>query len=422
MKPMIDPGKVLTGRRAVNILRGLLIVALMAMILIPGIGIGKAQSGRRPQKTGGVPSSNPGERQRDTPPADKEPAEKPADKPIADTTPTPISDDGTIRLDTSLVNIPVSVLDRNGRFIPDLQKRDFRLYEDNTEQQIDSLQTIETPFNVILLIDTSGSTRFRLDEIQMAATAFIGQLRSEDRVMVISFAGRYKVECHFTTDRQELREAINQTRTGGGTALYNAVEFALTQLEKLDGRKAMVLFTDGVDNLSRKATAVSTIAAAEESGALVYPISYDTEDSMLGPGSRGGRGGRAGGGMPPIFGPRWPSPMPGGGRRRWPISSARLFQWPRSPFPQGGGGSAGDYRRGVAYLQELADVSGGRLYHAESIASISGAFSRIAEELRHQYSIGYYPSNTETSNRFRAVRVKVTSPDYVVRARRGYRR
>jgi Ca-activated chloride channel homolog len=369
-----------------------------------------AQSGRRPVfrpvPTSPVPNPPP-----------RESVDN--DRPLADTTPVQVDEAGTIKLDTSLVTIPVTVTDRQGRFVSDLRKQNFRLYEDNVEQQIDGFQTIDVPFNVVLMIDTSGSTRFRLEDIQEAAVSFVNQLKREDRVMVVSFAQRYRIECPFTDDRQELHEAIYRTRTGGGTKLYEAVDFVIDQLEQVEGRKAVVLFTDGVDTSSRQASAASTVTRAEESGVLFYPLSYDTSDiqgNQRRPGQRTG--------VPPIYIPNgtgWPFPG-GNGRRRWPVNSSGVANW-NTQWPRGGGmpGQNGRYNDGYQYLTELAEVTGGRLSAAGSLSSIASGFQLIAEELRQQYALSYYPSNTQQNGAWRQIRVRIDRNEYVVRARKGYR-
>ena len=134
-----------------------------------------------------------------------------------------------IRVDTTLVTIPVSVMDREGRYIPNLNKDDFRLWEDGVEQKIGFFQSVDKPFSVVLMIDTSGSTRFRLEEIQDAAITFVNQLRSDDRVMVISFDDKLHLLSDFTSDRNQMRSAIQRTHPGAGTALYDAVDVVVVR-------------------------------------------------------------------------------------------------------------------------------------------------------------------------------------------------
>src|SRR6185436_18298865 len=196
-----------------------------------------------------------------------------------------------IRFDTALVTVPVSVMDRYGRYVPLLHREQFRITENGVEQKIAYFATTDAPFSVVLLIDTSGSTQWRLDDIQEAAINFVGKLKPTDSVMVMSFDDRIKVECKATTDRGVIEKAIRHTRTGGGTRLYDAVEDILKkQLATIPGRKAVVLFTDGVDTTSYRASYDSTIRMAEESDAPIYSVDYDT--SGMGGGVMGGGTGR----------------------------------------------------------------------------------------------------------------------------------
>jgi VWFA-related protein len=303
-----------------------------------------------------------------------------------------------IRFDTSLVTVPVTVLDRNGRYVPQLRRESFRIYENGQEQKITYFATTDSPFSVVLLIDTSGSTQWRLDDIQDAAINFVGKLKPSDSVMVMSFDDRIKVECKATTDRDVITKAIRRTRTGGGTRLYDAVEDILKkQLKTIPGRKAVVLFTDGVDTTSHRATYETTLRLAEESDAPIYSVDYDTSGmggvggGVHAPGLPTGRGG--------IFG--IPLPRPG-------IPGTTT------------GGNPGDYRRAVAYLKALSNSTGGRFYSGDSLFGIAQAFTWIAEELGRQYSLGYYPAKSGTAGERREIKVKTTDAGLVVKARDSY--
>ena len=388
----------------------------VAILLVAGLvwamsSSSSAQSGRKAQPP---PSS-----QTDKQSAKDPEKERSSTRPLADNTPVVVDETGTIKMDTSLVTIPVSVLDRDGKFIPFLKKRDFRIYEDGVEQDIENLNSVETPFHVVLMLDTSQSTMFKMEDIQDAAYAFVKQLRRDDQVMVMSFDSKVRFHCDFTTNHDEMRQAIYETRTGGSTKLYEAVDKVVDRLETIEGRKAIVLFTDGVDTSSRRANFLNTIVKVEESGALVYPIKYDTEGYQNGGGIQG----------PPSNPWPWPDPSPRG-RRRWPFIGQlspqwqspqwRFSQWP-GRAPSTVGGSSDEYRRAARYLQELADRSGGRLHDADTIGNLSQAFSNIADELRHQYSISYYPSNAKKDGTYRRVKVRVEKTGAVIRAREGYR-
>ena len=163
-----------------------------------------------------------------------------------------IDDTDVIEVATEIVTFPVKVLDRKGRFVPGLQKENFKVFEDKTEQEIAFFNNEQQPFTVALVLDMSYSATFKIDEIQAAAIAFIDQLRKDDKIMVVSFNEEVIVLTEPTSDRQKIYSAIRQTRVGSGTSLYEAVDFVVNQrLKKINGRKAIVLFTDGVDTTSQ---------------------------------------------------------------------------------------------------------------------------------------------------------------------------
>lgn len=332
-------------------------------------------------------------------------------RPTASATPPPQpmgDSDEEIRVETNLVTMPVSVLDRDGRFVSGLQQRDFQIMENGVAQKIEYFQSVEQPFTVILMIDVSPSTQFRMNEIHTAAIAFVNQLRASDRVMVIAFDESVRVLSEPTNNRNQLRNAITMAEFGDGTSLYEAVDQALNrELAKIPGRKAVVLFTDGVDTTSRRANYQTTVADVEETEALIYPIRYNTQ--------RDGFGG--GGGMG----------YPGGNRRRrgggnWGGIVGIILggQIPPGMGGGGGGGSAGEYETGNRYLDELATKSGGRKFDADSTYDLDTAFAGIAEELRRQYSVGYYPETVGQKGERRQIKVRVSRPNLVVRAKTSY--
>lgn len=317
-----------------------------------------------------------------------------------------------IKVDTTLVTLPVSVMDRDGRYVPNLRKEDFRLWEDGTEQQVAFFSSVDKPFSVVLMIDTSGSTRMRLEAIQDAAIAFTNQLRSDDRVMIVSFDDQIRVLSQFTSDRGRLRDAIRRTEPGDGTKLYDAVDLVMNQhLSNVSGRKAIVLFTDGVDTTSRHASYASTVRDAEELDALVYPVQYDTYMDM----SRGGGGGGwPGGGRMPTSPIDILGQILGGGNRRGGGGG-----WPGN---RGGGPGTSRQEYDIAnrYLHDLADKTGARLYEADFNQNLSTVFGNVAEELRRQYSLGYYPKRPAQAGERRQIRVRVNQPNLAVRTRDSY--
>jgi VWFA-related protein len=248
------------------------------------------------------------------------------------------------------------------------------------------------------MLDTSPSTQFQLGEIQNAAISFINQLRVDDKVMVVEFNEDVKILAEFTTDRAKLERAIFRANTDSGTSLYDAVDMVINKhLNRTSGRKAIVLFTDGVDTTSDKASYESNVMDAQELDALIYPVQYNTAGAMgqvvqiptapidvLGQilggvfgGRRRNRGGGGGGG--------------GGGQPR--------------------GTSRGDYAVGDRYLEELANNTGGRQYNADTLQNMSYAFANVAEELRRQYTIGYYPKRTPEAGQRRMIKVRAKQPN-----------
>jgi VWFA-related protein len=287
-----------------------------------------------------------------------------------------------VRVDTNLVSIPVAVMDRGGKYITDLRREDFRIYENGVEQQVAFFAPVEQPFTVVLLIDTSPSTRFRLKDIQDAAIAFIDQLRPEDRAVGVTFNSELHVLNRMMRDREGLRKAIRNISTAPGTYLYATVDVILNRLfRRIPGRKALVLFTDGVDNLfiptpdaQRRATFKSNLRDAEESGVLVFPVQYNTLEDMR-----------------------------------------VMYQ---ENYPEG---LRQDYEVASKYLLGLAEKTGGRHYKADSLEALKQSFASIADELRRQYSLGYYPKETQKrAGQERKIKVKVNRANVVVKAKESY--
>ena len=182
----------------------------------------------------------------------------------------------TLKTDTNLVTVPVIATAVGGLYITDLRKDEFAIAEDGVAHNIAFFGKVAAPFHVILMLDTSASTRDRLRQIQNAAYAFVQQLQPADRVKVISFDNKVRDLNEFTSNRETLLTAINSTRPGEGTKVYDAVELALNTVRRINGRKAIVIFTDGMDWHSDTATFDGTLRNLDEEGVIVYPIRYDT--------------------------------------------------------------------------------------------------------------------------------------------------
>ena len=343
---------------------------------------------------------------------------KPSTAPTSQPSTSAKSDDENevVKVETNLVTMPVSVLDRDGRFIAGLQQRDFKIFENGVEQKVGYFQSVEQPFTVILMIDVSPSTQWQIEDIQNAADTFVDQLRPDDRVMVMAFDERVHILSNVTNDRYQLHNAIHRTRFGDGTSLYEAVDHVLGQeLSQIQGRKAVVLFTDGVDTTSRSADFQSTVKEAEEAEALFYTIRFDTSRDMNPYGGGGGRGyppgGQRGGSV--TWGDIIGSIIAGGGSGLPPPVYGRRGG-------RGAGNSPEEYETGKKYLNALALETGGREFEADSLTNLSTAFAGIAEELRRQYSIGYYPDKVGQAGERRSISIRVNRPNVVVRAKNTY--
>lgn len=182
----------------------------------------------------------------------------------------------TLKIDTDLVTVPVIATDTGGLYIADLRQEEFTIAEDGVPQQIAFFGKVAAPFHVVLMLDTSSSTKDKLRQIQNAAFTFVQQLQPGDRVKIISFDDKIRDLNEFTSDREVLRTAINGTRSGEGTKVYDAMDLALNTVRKIRGRKAIVIFTDGMDWHSDSATYEGNVRFLDEEGVIVYPIRYDT--------------------------------------------------------------------------------------------------------------------------------------------------
>src|SRR5437588_3130695 len=291
------------------------------------------------------------------------------------------TDEGSVvRVNTSLITVPAMVMDRNGRYIANLRKEDFRIYEDGVEQKISYFASVEKPFTVALMLDVSGSTQFELAQIRDAANTFVGRLRLNDRMLAISFDG----QIHLLTEPNDVatirRSKLHIPSVTDGTVLYDAVEFALKRMAQIPGRKAIVLMTDGVDQNSQ-ASLKSTLADIAEQDVLIYTVQYNT--------------------LPQL--PQRLSSIKNEKARR--KVQARLMQ---------------GYAVSEPYLRSLADKTGGRFYRADDLREVGPAFEAIMTELGVQYSLGYYPKENSSTGAQRAIKVRVRYPNMVVRARDSY--
>ena len=376
-------------------------VLLCSMIICLSSAFNFAQARRTQMPADTAVKANKREPKADEPtPATAPPTNE--TEPVNDGQPA-VEDPDAINIDTELVAIPFKVTDRKGKFVGGLTQENFQVEEDRIGQEIAYFTNEEQPFTVALVLDMSYSTTFKIAEIQSAALNFINQLRPADKVMVVSFDEEVHFLCNPTNDRRILQSAIRSTKIASGTSLYEAVNLVLNEkFNRIKGRKAIVLFTDGVDTTSRRANDLSNLSDALELDALIFPIQYDTFADV-----------QAIKNKPVIVPPTQPSPIPSSNKSPFPF-----------PIPTSGVGSQGtsaeDYRRADEYLNEMANRTNGRIYKADSTVNLALAFSNIANELRQYYSLGYYPKDAAKIGKKRKIKVRVNRQDLVVRARDGY--
>lgn len=364
-----------------------LLVSLLVFISLADIG--SAQSGRVRPKSKPAPEStnNPTSTTNNTDNTSSNSTDNAPQPKVIRADPSELSDDdATLKIDATLVTIPTVVSDRNGRYVPFLKPEDFRVFEDGIAQEVSLLSSEKVPFKVALVMDTSGSIADSMEIIQRSAINFVRELRENDEVMVIEFNSRVNVLNEFTTDRNKIRHSINTTRAGGGTRLYDALYLAAKKIKPQEGRKAIILLTDGEDTGSDESER-NTIEAVLESGALNYVIQFPASDV-------GTFGSSPGLGMPPTF------PGGGGGRR---------------------GGGPGRYPDTV-FLRDLVRETGGDTYYAGGRNGLPDIWHRIAEELRYVYIVGYYPSNPIENGGYRKVNIQLKDNSAgAIRFKRGYK-
>lgn len=372
--------------------------SLFSLLLIVSISlVSFPQSGRKVQREVAPPES------KSAPVSEAKQIVAPVDK-AAET-----SAENTIKVNTTLIPVPVTVTDGSGRYVPFLKQKDFVIYEDGIRQDVAHFSDDWVPFHIVLMLDTSDSNKHAKQSILYSATKFVEGLRPNDRVMVATFDGNNKNLCEFTNDHNVVREAIQQAskdrflrvNSSLNTRLHNVLKQNLAPIE---GRKAIVLFTDGMDReaftcapsrdaVMREEAEVRlpdrTFHLVEENDVMIYPIVFNEAP------------------LPQ----RVATPWPGSGRIMFPGS--RGIGLPDRLIVLGSE-SRND-------LRKLADFSAGRYFNADSMTDVQKAFKDIAEDLGHQYTLGYYPSRPLQPGQFHHLSVSVNGESVKVRSRQSYR-
>ena len=287
----------------------------------------------------------------------------------------------TIRVNTELVDLNVSVFSRDLQLpVGDLQQKDFAVLENGSAEEISFFASSSTPFDLVLLIDLSGSTANKLDLIRKSAIRFVESARSTDRIGIVTFTNVPHIVSSLSTDRKLLVDRIKEIgKPRGGTNFWDALHFVLKDmLASKEGlrRQAVVVMSDGVDNAlpdvagpGSETTYELLLEAVKTSEAIVVPIYLDTESEM--------------------------------------IKQKRA--------------SENSYRIARQQFQELAGESGSHIYHARNVEDLNGVYERVVRDLGRVYIIGYQPKNRIRDGSWRSVSVQVVNrPDLTARSKRGY--
>ena len=316
-----------------------------------------------------------------------------------------------VKVAVDSVFLNVFVQERNiNRDLAGLKKEDFLVYEDGILQQVEQFLPSEAPLNLLLLLDVSGSTGLFLNLMRGASIDFIRQLKVNDRVAVATFSSRVDLIENFTTDRVRTEKTLERIWARGGTAFYDALMTCIGEyMRDVEGRGAIVVFTDGIDNQLEggypspsQTTFDELYSRVQESGSTIYPIFLDAE-------------GQYAGGPASAAGERAREPYPG--RKRVPTLNPPASN-PESRKSQA---QLTPYELAMKQLQMIADQTGGRMYRPRKIQELSSIYSEIARDLRIQYQLGYNPSKHAHDGRWREIRVEVKGhPEAVVRTRKGY--
>lgn len=338
----------------------------------------------------------------------------------------PVSeDDEVLRVDTTLIDVPLVVVDKIGKPILNLKPGNFTIYEDGIKQELSDFTTTSAPFEVALLLDTSGSTRGDLKLIQRAAENFIGSLRSGDRVSIVAFktnerdksAVSYVLKA-LTNERTELSAALAEMKTSNGTPYYDGILTIVDKVfgekaeDKFRGRRAIVALTDGVDSTSGS-DFEDVREKLENAGIAIYFVKVDTreyfEEELLGDCESSVR-----------------------------FSQAQIRRFYRVFYPKSNIEKVNDfcdlgdferleiskslYALADSEMQGLAKSSGGKVFPATNLNDSRAAFAEVAAELGTKYSLGYYPANQKRDGTYRKITVEVKgiSKGYQIRARDGY--
>lgn len=318
--------------------------------------------------------------------------------------------------DKTFVSVPVSVSDREGRYISGLKKDDFRILQDGKEQKISFFATEDEPVSVALLIDTSESTKGVLNEIRTAAKDFIELLNYKDKCLVATFDSEVKVLSPFISNREELEKSLEKIETGKreGTIVFSAIEqIAREHFAKTQGRKIIVLLSDGKDYGS-SVSKNDLFGQLEESDVMIYSIFYQTGRVFVDP--KGAVKEEPENKKPEIKAPEEKKPKKK--KKKYTIKIA-LGKDTNTPEEIELIDKVAN-TEAVNVLQEMSDTTAGRFYMSDA-PNLSQIFKKIAAEVRQQYRLGFNSKTIADSGDVNDIIVKVNRAEAVVRARGKYR-
>ena len=338
----------------------------------------------------------------------------------------PLSEDQDepIRLNSDLVTVTASASGPNATAVKTLKAEDFAIFEDGVRQKISHFAATEQPFSLLLLLDISGSTRDEISMMKRAARNFLGELRFDDRVAVMVFSRGSDIVADFSDARAAVASAIDNIgviegddghlfTAKTGTSFYDSLYMSVddSPLKDVEGRKAIVCMSDGVDSTSKMR--FSDIAPmAERSEASFYFLELNTEgptlQGLLKPKTDAGYVNFSQSQITRYFAEYDPdSPQRFQSRETLSPDMIRTI-------------NTGLYKVARRELRTLAERTGGRVFPVKTLDDLSGVYKQVGDELRSQYTIGYYPSNRTHDGRWRTIRVDTRATGISVRARSGY--
>jgi Ca-activated chloride channel homolog len=304
--------------------------------------------------------------------------------------------DDVVRTSVSLVQLNVGVVDKEGRAITSLSRSDFAVYEDGVRQSISQFEPTNAPFSLVLLLDVSGSTINFRPQLKLATQRFLDALAPEDRVAVIQFNAKTKKLIDFSTNRNRIAYAIQLADGAGETHFYDALKYALKELEKVGkGRKAIVVLTDGLDTEMRNVdrAIVAKAQTDEEALSAIKPEASGPLTTILNAADQQGV---------TIY----PLALPSGDPKRLPLPGPDI---------------TGIYAAARTRLQSLARRTGGRLTEINRLDQMAKLYAEVAADLRTLYTVAYQaPPDRPRDGKWHDIRVEVAHPELIARTRPGY--